>query len=182
MWWRPRLAAWALLPAGTIAGHAGSYLLAGRLPHGGVHGYLLVAGWPLTLAALAGLVWFVWSVDGVRSAPRLLPFAAAQVALFLVQESVEGLLGGQAVGATLEGATIRYGVAAQLILAIAIVGVARLAAVGGSRLRAALARRRGSWRQGAPGAVPPAVVIRCEGTLIGSLGTERSPPLLLACA
>lgn len=181
MWWRPRLAAWALLPAGTIAGHAVSYLLAGRLSHGGVHGYLPVTGWLLALAALAGLVWFAWSVDGVRSIPRLLPFTAAQLALFLVQESVEGLLEGQAVGATLEAPVIRYGIAAQLILAVTIVVAARLAAVGGSRLRAALASRRGWWR-GMPGAAPPPVVTRYAETLLVSLATERGPPLLLACA
>lgn len=179
MWSRRQLAALALLPAGTIVGHAASYLLAGRHSHAGVHGYLDLASWPIALAALSALACFACSADAARFTPRVAPFAAAQLALFLVQESAEGLLDGAGVGATLVTPTVRYGVAIQLVLALGVVLLARLAAAGGARLRATLASRRPQAR---PAAARPPAASRHAEALVASPASERGPPALLIAA
>lgn len=170
-----------MLPAGTIAGHAASYLLSGRRPHGGVHGYLDFACWPVALAALGALAWFAGSRQGARWTPRSLPFAAAQVGLFLFQEVVEGLVDGRGPGASLAAPTVRYGVVVQLVLAVGMVLLTRVAVAGGARLRAATLGRP-AWRPKHPAVLPPAAECRRVGMVVASPVSERGPPTLLVSA
>jgi hypothetical protein len=176
-----RLAGFALLPAGTILGHASAYVLAGRAPDGGLHAYLNLAGWPVAFGALGALLWFSWSRHAHRSTPRVEPFAAAQVFFFLFQESLEGMIDGHAVTATLGSPTVRYGVAAQLVLAATIVLFTRLAAAGGARLRRMFTGRRSPCRPSGAGFHGRATAFRRPPALVASPASERGPPSLLVC-
>ncbi|MGH9001162.1 MAG: hypothetical protein ACRDY7_17425 [Acidimicrobiia bacterium] len=177
---RWRLAGWGLLPAGMISGHAASYLLAGRPPHGGVHDYLDLACWPAALLALGALAWFAGSTRRARWIPGSVPFAAVQVGVFVVQETVEGLVDGRNLAASLLTATVGYGVAAQLVLGMAAVLLARLAVAAGARLRTVLWP---GWPRcpKSPAILPAASASRWVGRLVVSPASERGPPPLLSC-
>lgn len=178
---RGRLAALALLPAGALVGHTAAYPLAGGHPESGVHGYLDIACWLVAVAVLGGLGWYALSAEGARSSPRLAGFAGAQTLLFLIQESVEGHLEGRPLADTLATPAVRWGVAVQLALGAVMVLLARAAAAGGARLRAALA---GSPPQRV---TQPAIPRRVPGARLwdrvaSSPATERGPPRLLVFA
>lgn len=175
------MAALALLPAGALVGHAASYLLARGHPESGVHGYLDIACWLVAVAALGGLGWYALSPGGARSSPRLAGFAGAQTLLFLIQESVEGHLEGRPLADTLATPAVRWGVAVQLALGAVMVLLARLAAVGGTRLRAVLTGRhpQPGTQPAAPRRVPGA---RLWHRVASSPATERGPPRLLVPA
>lgn len=134
----------ALVPLGTLGGHALGYLAAGReASFTGAHSHLRPTLW-LALAASAGGVAALALAGGGRGrrCPRTSTLALAQVGLFCVLEAGEHVHAGHHVDSLAADPSFRWGLAAQLVSAGLLVLVARLARASGELVRECLARRR----------------------------------------
>jgi len=139
-------------PAGVLGGHAIGYLAApGPAAADALHhGYL----------ALVLAVWMLWpgrrgveDADGLTemapSPPRpgptrtgpLGPLVVAQWVLFTGQEAVEHALAGHGPAAAFHSPALWFGLAAQVVTALAVVLLLRASAVTGARLLSLLAPR-----------------------------------------
>ena len=135
----------ALVPSGTIAGHAVGYLLAGESATlSGAHSQLRPVAWgtaALTVATFAGLA-LVRSRGHRRGGP-LPSMACAQVVLFCALEAAEHVRAGHGAASLVGDPSFRWGVAAQLVTAGVLLAAARLARASGDCVRALLLRSRG---------------------------------------
>lgn len=157
-------------PAGVLGGHAIGYLAAPG-PAGSEalhHGYLaLVLAVALPLAVL-GAAWAATEGAvgpaggggiGVRSVP-VAPLLVAQWVLFTGQEVAEHTLSGHGPAAALQSQALWWGLAAQVVTALAILLLVRASAAAGARLLALAGRSLPvvlalvSWRP--PGGTRPA--------------------------
>ena len=162
-----RVAVALAAPAGVVTGH-----LIGYLPgdgHSGAHavdhGYLPVAAALVAPLVVAAVLWAAMS--GARSRPR--PPAVglllvAQWTLFTAQEMVEHAVAGHGAGEALRSPAVRAGLAAQVLVALALAALLRVATAAGARAVTTLSRL-----------VRPATV--CRGW--GRTGPVRPPASLL---
>jgi hypothetical protein len=170
------LVAVALVPVGTVAGHATGYLLAGEdASFAGGHRHLHPASWLTAAAAVLVLGCVAAARDGLGRRPRMAALAAAQSGLFLVLEGVESVAAGHSPAHLLAEPSLRWGLAAQLVTAAVLVLATVVARSSGERVRALLS---GSPR---PPAGRPALVLRPGAAVRPSLfalspATERGPP------
>jgi hypothetical protein len=175
----------ALVPLGTILGHALGYAAAGQdFRLSGTHGHLLPALWP----AAAAMVVALGSVTLAGAVPgrglRTSWLLGAQVVAFALLEGLEHLHGGHHGLSVVAEPAFRWGLGAQLLSAGLLVMVTRLAHASGQLVRSRLARRP------APPAPPAAAARRSWGRAGQSVPTgatassvsERGPPGRLASA
>jgi hypothetical protein len=176
---RRRLMIALLVPVGVWLGHALAYAIDGP-PVAEVadqHGYLGLA--PI-LTVPAGLLAVTWWAAGRRGRrvelPGALSLAAVQVALFLVQETVERLAVAGDPVAVLSSPVLWCGLAAQALVA----GVVALLVRAARRTVEALRRRRRRAPEPAAVAATPAdrPLRRRPCTPV----SRRGPPPLLAPA
>ena len=176
-----RVAVALAAPAGVLAGHAVGYL-AGDAHSGGHavdHAYLSGAAAVVGPLAVAALVWA--GLSGARPGARSLPFGpllAAQWALFFGQEMIEHALAGHGPLAALESPAVWLGLAAQVVVALALAVLLHAAGATAARALAFLARLlaprtvAGGWAR--PAAWPaPSCLCRLRPA-------SRGPPPLLA--
>lgn len=171
-------------PVGVLGGHAIGYLAApGPAAAGALHhGYLaLVLAIAVPLAVLA-VAWAATagaaSGGGAAMAPpRPLPVGPlllAQWVLFTSQEVAEHTLAGHGPVAALQSRALWWGLAAQVVTALAVVVLLRASAATGARVAAlagpghAVVLRRTPWRP-APGSVPRLVAVTASCS-------ARAPP------
>ncbi|MGH9178967.1 MAG: hypothetical protein ACRD0N_10490 [Acidimicrobiales bacterium] len=170
------LVAAALVPVGTVAGHAAGYLLAGQdASFAGDHGHLRPATWLTAAVAVLALGWVAAARDGLARRPRLVALAAAQSGLFLALEAAEHLAAGHSPAHLLHEPSLRWGLVAQLAMAAVVVLATVAARSAGQRARALLSP------PARPPAAPPSVVLRPRAALRPALlavspATERGPP------
>lgn len=173
---RAAVVALALVPLGTIAGHAAGYELAGRhASFDGSHSHLRPGAWLTAVVAVAALGWIATGRgDGMRR-PRLVGLAGGQAVAFLVLEAAEHVVGGHGLGHLLADPSFRWGLVAQVAVAAVLVLATAFARATGERVRALL-----SGRSRAVGAPPPAaascVTAAHCGLTVVSPATERGPP------
>jgi hypothetical protein len=128
-----------LVPLGVWLGHALAYAIGG--PPGaevaGQHGYLGLAPTLTVPSALIAVAWWAAGRHGRRAEPPgALSLAGAQVALFLVQETMERLAAGDPL-AVLTAPVLWWGLATQALVA----GLVALLVRGARRTVEALRRR-----------------------------------------
>jgi hypothetical protein len=136
---RRRLMIALLVPLGVWLGHALAYAVGG--PPGaevaGQHGYLGLAPTLTVPSALIAVAWWAAGRHGRRAElPGALSLAGAQVALFLVQETMERLAAGDPL-AVLTAPVLWWGLATQAVVA----GLVALLVRGARRTVEALRRR-----------------------------------------
>lgn len=134
----------ALVPLGTLGGHALGYLAAGQeAAFTGAHSHLRPTLW-LALAASAAAVaaMAVAGAEGGRLRPRTRTMVGAQVVLFGLLEAVEHLHAGHHLHSLAADPSFRWGLAAQLVSAGLLVLVAGLARASGQLVRECRARRQ----------------------------------------
>lgn len=167
----------ALVPLGTVAGHAAGYLLAGRhASFAGDHVHLRPTSWLAVLGAVAALGWATVDRAGTgRNRPRLVALAGAQAGLFVGLEAVEHLTAGRGVGRLLSEPSVRWGLAAQVATAAALVLATVVARASGERVRALLSSRPPAGRTDTP-TPAPAASPTLRDLLPGSPASERGPP------
>lgn len=173
----------ALAPFGALVAHAAGYGIAPGGHGPAVHGYL---GTVASAAVPAGAALALWLVCGRSGSRRPLPtvpaLAAAQVAVFAAQEVVERLAARVPLADLAAAPAVRWGLAAQVAAAAAVVLAVRLARAGWSAAATALARRS---RTPAGPAGPPAPArprLPLPRPLARSPLTRRGPPGTLATA
>ena len=170
----------AASPLGTIAGHVVGYRLAG---HGasleGSHAHLRPGAWLAVALAVAALVWVAVSGRGGRTRASLTLLAGGQLASFVVLEAAEQLVGGHGVGHLPGDPSFRWGLAAQVVAAGALVLALSAARATGERVRAVMAGKPSI----AIGATPPPFRPRATPSLrsltVATAVSERGPPSLL---
>ncbi|MGH9281406.1 MAG: hypothetical protein ACRD0S_00555, partial [Acidimicrobiales bacterium] len=119
---RRAVVAVALVPLGTIAGHAVGYVLAGREPAGMAgHSHLRPATWLTAAVAALALGWVAAARTDVGHRPRVAALATAQAGMFVALEGAEQMASGHGVGHLLAEPTLRWGLAAQLATAAVLV-------------------------------------------------------------
>jgi hypothetical protein len=167
-------------PAGVLAGHALGYLAGG--PHAGGHAvdhsYLTVAAAGFSPLAVAALLWAAMS--GTRPGSRVPVGAllAAQWALFAGQEMAEHALAGHGPAEALRSPAVWLGLGAQVLVALALALLLRVAGVTGARVLASLARLvRGAT---AASGWPPSTGPRSPSFLPARRPSSRGPPPVLA--
>lgn len=164
-------------PAGVLGGHAIGYVAAPGPggAHALHHGYLALA---LSIAVPLAVLAVAWAAaegatgrgtrtGAARSAPVGL-LLTAQWMLFTGQEVVEHALAGHGPAAALQSRALWWGLAAQVVTALAVIFLLRVSAATGARLvtlagRALLVvHRLLPWRPARPAsAPPPAFVCAC---------------------
>lgn len=168
-----------LVPVGVWLGHALAYAIDG--PPGAEvadqHGYLGLAPILTVPAGLLAVTWWAAGRRGRRAElPGALSLAAVQVALFLVQETVERLAVAGDPVAVLSSPVLWWGLAAQTLVA----GVVALLVRAARRTVEALLRRR--RRAPEPVAVTATPVDRPLWRRPRTPASRRGPPPLLAPA
>lgn len=174
-----RLSIAFLIPAGALVGHAAGYAM------GGGHGHATPAHGDLTAAVglavplgLAALAWHVWQGARGEAAPSLRLLLAAQPVVFLVQEVLEFTLGGHGMASLAQSPAVRAGVAAQVVVAVLIMLLVRVARAAGQAVVAALQRHRPVTGAAKSPPRPPTVMARrLRG--VGTPIHPRGPPDLL---
>ena len=163
-----------LVPLGVWLGHALAYAVGG--PPGaevaGQHGYLGLAPTLTVPSALIAVAWWAAGRHGRRAElPGVLSLAGAQVALFLVQETIERLAAGDPL-AVLTAPVLWWGLATQALVA----GLVALLVRGARRTVEALRRRT---RRPAARAVAARATTadRPTGRRRRTPVTRRGPPL-----
>jgi hypothetical protein len=177
---RRRLMVALLVPVGVWLGHALAYAVGG--PPGAEvahqHGYLALAP---TLTVPAGLLAVTWWAAGRRGRraelPGALSLAAVQVALFLLQETVERLAVGGDPLAVLSSPVLWWGLGAQALVA----GLVALLVRAARRTVEALLRRR-RRRTPEPVAAAATPADRPPRRRPRTPASRRGPPALLAPA
>lgn len=173
----------AMVPSGTIAGHVLGYLMAGEdATFHGAHSQLRSAAWlgaAVTGASMACLgLLFPHRGPGALRLSRLV---SAQAVLFSVVEAVEHVEAGHGGLSFLSDPCFRWGLVAQLITAVALLAVARMACLTAKWVRARLAGRLPRPRISSPrkwGHIRSVF----GRTASSSSVTERGPPCSLAPA
>jgi hypothetical protein len=177
---RRRLMIGLLVPVGVWLGHALAYAIGG--PPGpevaDQHGYLGLAPILTVPSALLAVTWWAADRRGRRAElPGALSLAAVQVALFLVQETVERLVVAGDPVAVLSAPVLWWGLGAQALIA----GLVALLVRAARGTVEALLRRRRRRAPGpvAAGATPAGRPLRrrCRTPV-----SRRGPPPLLAPA
>jgi hypothetical protein len=177
---RRRLMIALLVPVGVWLGHALAYAIGG--PPGAEvadqHGYLGLAPIVMVPSALLAVTWWAAGRRGRRAAlPGALTLAAVQVALFLVQETVERLAVAGDPLALLSSPVLWWGLAVQALIA----GLVALLVRAARRTVEALLRRR-RRRAPEPVAVGATPADRPFGRRCRTPASRRGPPPLLAPA
>lgn len=168
-----------LVPVGVWLGHALAYAIDG--PPGAEvadqHGYLGLAPILTVPAALLAVTWWATGRRGRRAElPGALSLAAVQVALFLLQETVERLAVAGDPLSVLWSPVLWWGIGAQALAA----GLVALLVRAARRTVAALLRRRRRAPQ--PVAVAATPVDRPLRRRPRTPASRRGPPPLLAPA
>jgi hypothetical protein len=176
---RRRLMVALLVPVGVWLGHALAYAVEG--PPGAEvvdqHGYLGLAPVLTVPAALLAVTWWAAGSRGRRAElPGALPLAAVQVALFLLQETVERLAVAGDPLTLLSSPVLWWGIGAQALAA----GLVALLVRAARRTVEALLRRR--RRAPEPMAVAVTPVDRPLRRRPRTPVSRRGPPPLLAPA
>ena len=170
-----------LVPAGVWLGHALAYAI-GRPPGAEVaaqHGYLGLAPTLTVPSALIAVTWWAAGRHGRRAElPGALSLAGAQVALFLVQESLERLAATGDPLAVLSTPVLWWGLGAQALVA----GLVALLVRGARRTVEALLRRAAPRSAPASAAVGTKPAERPFGRRCRTPVSRRGPPLLPAPA
>jgi hypothetical protein len=178
---RRRLMVALLVPVGVWLGHALAYAVGGTpgADTSQQHGYLGLAPTLTIPTALVAVAWWAAGRRGRRARlPGALPLAGVQLALFLVQESVEQLAATGDPLTVLSAPVLWWGLGAQAMVAVLVA-----LAVRGARRTVEAWRRRATpgraSRQPAPG---PAPAERPFGRRRRTPASRRGPPRLLAPA
>jgi hypothetical protein len=176
---RRRLMVALLVPVGVWLGHALAYAIDG--PPGAEvadqHGYLGLAPILTVPAALLAVTWWATGRRGRRAElPGALSLAAVQVALFLLQETVERLAVAGDPLSVLWSPVLWWGIGAQALAA----GLVALLVRAARRTVEALLRRRRRAPQ--PVAVAATPVDRPLRRRPRTPASRRGPPPLLAPA
>ena len=169
----------ALVPLGTLAGHVAGYSLAGQdAGLDGRHAHLRPAAWLAVASALGAVGWLARGRAGPLARVPVGWLAGVQGMLFLALEGIEHLAAGHGPEELLAEPTFRWGLAAQVATAAALVLTALVARFSGDRVRALLSGRSGG--HGAAGAgVPPVVLSEARSLILASPASERGPPCSL---
>jgi len=175
-------------PVGVLGGHAIGYVAApGPAAADALHhGYLalvLAIAVPLAVTAMAWAATVGASANGRGRGPlapsRALPVGPlllAQWVLFTGQEVAEHTLAGHGPVAALPSPALWWGLAAQVVTALAAVVLLRASAATGARLalltwvRPAVVLRRAPWRP-APRSIPPSLAVAVTRS-------ARAPPVV----
>lgn len=166
----------SLVPLGTIAGHVAGYVLAGQ--HAGLdggHGFLRPLAWVTAVTALGGLGWVATARSGRVVRLPVAGMATAQASLFLILEAAEHVAGGHGLERLATEPGLRWGVAAQVATAAALVLAISLARASGDRVRALLSGRP-SRRSAALAPAGPTAGTLVRGLILVSSASERGPP------
>jgi hypothetical protein len=178
---RRRLMVALLVPVGVWLGHALAYAVGG--PPGaeaaGQHGYLGLAPTLTVPSALIAVAWWAAGRHGRRAElPGALSLAGAQVALFLVQETVERLAAGGDPLMVLSAPVLWWGLGAQALVA----GLVALLVRGARRTVEALRRRAATHPAPASAAAGATPSGRPPGRRRRTPVSRRGPPRLAAPA
>lgn len=172
----------ALVPIGTLIGHTAGYGAAGEhVTANGAHAYFGPATWLAAAAAAGALGWFAIGARRASPLPRLRRLAAAQVFLFFAMEAVEHLLSGHGVHGLLAEPSLRWGAAAQVVVAGGLALTAMVARAAGVRVRALLTSRP-FVVIARPAVLAPVVVHRGFSAVPASPARPRGPPPTLVPA
>jgi hypothetical protein len=177
---RRRLMIALLVPVGVWLGHALAYAIGG--PPGAEvadqHGYLGLAPTLTVPSALLAVTWWAAGRHGRRAElPGALSLAGVQVALFLVQETVERLAAGDPL-AVLSAPVLWWGLGAQALVAGLVALLVRCA----RRTVEALLRRAAAQPAREPAAAGATPAGRPFGRRCRTPVSRRGPPPLLAPA
>lgn len=171
-----------LVPIGTLVGHAAGYAAAGEhLAHDGAHAYLGPGRWLAAAAGAAALGWIAAGGHKADSAPVLRRLGAGQMLLFFGMETVEGLASGHGVHGLLTQPSLRWGLAAQVVVAAGLVVAAVLARATGARVRALLIPRPCVLHL-RPAVLAAVMVHRICSAVLTSPASPRGPPPSLVIA
>jgi len=165
-----------LAAAGSVAGHAAGYALAGMSSRDAwIHGYLgYVPQFLAVCAALVALALALRLSGRLQGRPAAWPFALLPPLAFLVQELVERVIAGLPAHAVFEPA-VYAGLAAQLPLAFAAYLAARALLRGADAVVRTLAPRPALTFR--PGPLPaPATVPGLARTPLAFDRLGRAPP------
>jgi hypothetical protein len=178
---RRRLMIALLVPIGVWLGHALAYAIEG--PSGAdvadQHGYLGLAPILTVPAALLAVTWWATGRRGRRAElPGALSLAAVQVALFLLQETVERLEVAGDPLSVLSSPVLWWGIGAQALAA----GLVALLVRAARRTVEALLLRRRRRRASEPVTVAATPVDRPLRRRPRTPASRRGPPPLLAPA
>jgi hypothetical protein len=164
-----------LVPVGVWLGHALAYAI-GAPPGAEVaaqHGYLGLAPTLTVPSALIAVAWWAAGRHGRRAElPGALSLAGAQVALFLVQETVERLVAAGDPLAVLTTPVLWWGLGAQALVAVLVALLVR-----GARRTVEALLRRARRRAAATVAAATAPVERPAGRRRHTPASRRGPPL-----
>jgi hypothetical protein len=119
----PLVATLAVFPMGTLLAHSVGYGLGGHEHVGISHSYLAPLWVPFAAAAIAGIA---LAVSRRASTPPLRTLLMSQTLLFVVQESAERWHGGPDLESLVSSDAVRWGLAAQALVAVGIVALISL--------------------------------------------------------
>jgi len=171
------------VPIGTIGGHLAGYGVAGE-PAGlsGGHSHLAPAAWLASVAALAALGWVAGARGPRRDRINLAWLAAGQATLFVAVEGAEHVAAGHGLGHLLGDPALRWGLAAQVVTAGALVVAALVARASGERVRALLAGPDAPRGDADEALLRPAAAAAVRTLPAVSSAGPRAPPRSLVSA
>ena len=177
-----RWALFALLPIGVVAGHRMAYAVADAAnDHAAApaHGYLNTAG-PYLLFYAISLLLLLGATRRGRPLPlpRISVLMGAQIAAFIGQEALERLSAGQSIADTVASPAVRWGIGAQLLVALLVISTVRATRSAISMLVKAATYRATRSGDRDP-TIPPAINLNAPTPCPLSSLSRRGPPQFL---